>query len=335
MPRTGRLYIPGGYYHLLGRGLEKRSIFEHTVDKLDFLTRFSKLLRRTDSCCLAWALMSNHYHFLVKTGHTPLKKLMAPVLGGFAGAYNRRHDRCGYVFQNRFTSILCEEQGYLLELIRYIHLNPVRAGLVEDLESLGYYPWTGHAGLLGRYRQDWHSTDLTLTYFNPSRRTATGKYMRFMQAGVDSTSAIDLSGGGLVRSYGGWEAIARLRQEHKIRIGDERILGASDFVEKMLQEDEIGVESRSRLLRKGWDLERLISVICNTLNIEQADLLKKARANKLAEAKAVICYWGNDKLGVTTKEIANRLGISQPAVSKWIEKGRKLADNARFTRIID
>lgn len=327
MPRTGRLHIHGGCYHLIGRGLEGRKIFECAVDKRDVLTRFGNLLQRTDCQCLAWALMSNHYHFLVKAGPQPLDKLMAPVLGGFATAFNLRHGRSGYVFQNRFTSILCDEQNYLLELIRYIHLNPIRAGMIEGLKSLARYPWTGHAGLLGRQRQDWHSTDDVLAYFGATRRAATGRYIRFMQAGIDSDDRPDFSGGGLVRSYGGWESVARLRQEHKVRIGDERILGSSEFVESALRQDKIAVESRSRLARKGWDMERLVSEVCKALDITLAELLKKARANKLSRAKAMICFWGSDKLGLTAREMADRLDISQPAVSRWVEKGRELADD--------
>ena len=79
---------------------------------------------------LAWTLMSNHYHFLIRVGVRHLAKLMAPVLGGFAGNYNLRHHRSGYVFQNRFSSILCDEDSYLLQLVRYIHLNPLRAMMI-------------------------------------------------------------------------------------------------------------------------------------------------------------------------------------------------------------
>lgn len=201
MPRTGRLYIPGACYHLIGRGLEKRFIFEHAVDKRDMLARFGIHLRKTGGQCLAWALMSNHYHFLIRAGSNPLGKLMAPVLGGFAGSYNRRYQRTGYVFQNRFTSILCDEENYLLELVRYIHLNPVRAGLVEGVESLGHYPWTGHAGLLNRYCQDWHSTDDVLSRFAADRRKAVRKYVEFIQAGIRSTDSGEFLMEGLVRSH--------------------------------------------------------------------------------------------------------------------------------------
>ena len=111
----------------MGRGLERRFIFNTNADKKDFLIRFGENLTPVGARCLARALMSNHYHFLIQVSEAPLTKLMAPVLGGSAGNYNRRHNRCGYVFQNRYKSILIDADAYLLELVRYIHLNPVRA----------------------------------------------------------------------------------------------------------------------------------------------------------------------------------------------------------------
>ncbi|MFT4863063.1 MAG: putative transposase [Pseudohongiellaceae bacterium] len=97
---------------------------------------------------------------------------MAGVLGGFAGEYNHRHKRSGYVFQNRFASTLCDESQYLLELVRYIHLNPLRANILEDLSALSNYPWTGHAGTLGRHLQEWHCVEEVLSRFGEKRREA-------------------------------------------------------------------------------------------------------------------------------------------------------------------
>ena len=130
----GRLHVPGGCYHVIGRGLERRYIFGEDTDKLDFLARLGKNLAHSQAQCLAWAIMSNHYHLLVRVSNRPLSRLMAPLLGGYAGSYNRRHRRSGYVFQNRYESILCDEESYLLELIRYIHLNRERneARLLES-----------------------------------------------------------------------------------------------------------------------------------------------------------------------------------------------------------
>jgi len=334
MPRRGRLHIPGGCYHVIGRGLERRYIFADAADKRDFLSRFGLNIQASGSQCLAWALMSNHYHFLIRAGSQPLGKLMSPVLGGFAGNYNRRHNRCGYVFQNRFSSILCDEDNYLLELVRYIHLNPVRANMVDGLKQLSKYPWTGHAGLIGKQRQNWHAIDEVLCQFGTSTSHARKKYLKFIQDGLGAQEEMKLSGGGLVRSYGGWEAVERLRKEHIICIGDERILGDSDFVERVLREDELAIESKSRLDRDGWDLEKLIQHVCDRYELEECDILGRSRENSVSTAKTLICYLGNASLGIKSTTIARRLGISQPAVSKWISKGEKASEGEYWMRLL-
>jgi putative transposase len=335
MPRRGRLHIPGACYHVIGRGLERRYIFEDSEDKRDFLARFGNNLLLTGSQCLAWAIMSNHYHLLVRAGAQPLAKLMAPVLGGFAGNYNRRHRRSGYVFQNRFASILCDEESYLLELVRYIHLNPMRARLIDNLPELCKYPWTGHAGIMGKHRQKSHCGEEVLAHFGTTWRSARMSYIDFMQAGLAATNGIGLSGGGLVRSYGGWETIGRLRQEHISCIGDERILGNSSFIEQVLQEDELAIESRSRLALEGWDLNKLLAVVCERCEVAQSDLLQRSREDSASRAKAMICYLGTVKLGLLSKEIAKKLAISRPAVSKWISKGREIGQEDDWIDIFD
>ena len=118
MPRLGGLHIPGGCYHVMGRGLERRRVFASDVDKEDFLTRLASSLASSQAECLAWSLMSNRYHLLIRVGSQPLNRLMSPLLGGYAGGYNRRHGRSGYVFQNRYKSILCDADSYLLQLVR-------------------------------------------------------------------------------------------------------------------------------------------------------------------------------------------------------------------------
>jgi REP element-mobilizing transposase RayT len=305
--------------------LERRYIFESAMDKKEFLARFGDNLLKVNAQCLAWALMFNHYHFLIRVGVQPLSRLMAPVLGGYAGYYNRRHRRSGYVFQNRFSSILCCEDSYLLELVRYIHLNPLRAKMVESVKELGKYPWTGHAGVLGRYQQQWHGVNEVLTHFGERRTQARKKYLEFVQAGVDGSRKTTLSGGGLVRSYGGWESVQFLRREHILCVGDERILGESNFVEQVLNEDELSVESKSRLHHEGWTLDRLIAWVCEHCDVQPPELYKRSRENPASKAKALICYLGVEKLGLTSAEIARHLKVSRPAISKWLSKGRALS----------
>lgn len=265
--------------------------------------------------------MSNHYHLLIRVGSTPLAKLMSPLLGGYAGYYNRRHRRSGYVFQNRYKSILCDADHYLLKLVRYIHLNPLRAAMVADITALENYPWTGHAGIMGKYRQRWQSVHEILGLFGTGLASARVRYLDFLNEGLAVNENTNLSGGGLIRSHRGWETISQIRKEHVFCIGDERILGGSGFVERALAEDELSVLEKSRRRRQGWNLNKLIIKVCHYCDIREDQLLVKARANKLSRAKSLICYWGTQELGLSSCNIADRLKISQPAVSRWIRQG--------------
>lgn len=150
MPRQPRLDSPGLLQHVMARGIEGREIFKDDQDRTSFLDRFATILDETQTQCYAWALIPNHFHLLLRTGPTPLSKVMRRLMTGYAVTFNKRHKRSGHLFQNRYKSIVCEEDPYLLELIRYIHLNPVRAGLVKDLKELDKYPWCGHATILGK-----------------------------------------------------------------------------------------------------------------------------------------------------------------------------------------
>jgi REP element-mobilizing transposase RayT len=322
MPRQGRLHIDGGYYHVMGRGLERRHIFSGVDDKTDFLERLGTGLEQTDSECLAFAVMSNHYHLLIRVSSAPLSHLMSKLLSGYATHYNHRNKRSGYVFQNRFKSILCDADNYLLELIRYIHLNPVKANLVDSLTKLDRYRWTGHAGIMGKHKQSWHNQKAVLQLFGPQRKQARECYRAFIKAGINNgIYDADLSGGGLVRSYGGWETVRDLRQEHKVRIGDERILGDSDFVTAVLKKDILAINKKTHWQLQGWNLKKLVNIVCDYFEVPPSDLKQRSRQNALSNAKSVICYLSIHELGLSSTEIAKYIVMSQPAISKAAKRG--------------
>jgi REP element-mobilizing transposase RayT len=139
MPRSARLDAPGVLHHIIIRGIERRPIFKDNKDRDNLLNRLSILLPRTKTLCYAWALMPNHAHFLLRSGEAGISYLMRRLLTGYAVYFNRRHDRHGQLFQNRYKSIICQEDAYFRELVRYIHLNPVRAEVVKDLSNLSTY----------------------------------------------------------------------------------------------------------------------------------------------------------------------------------------------------
>jgi len=321
MPRQGRLHVPGGFYHVMGRGLERRNIFSNDEDKIDFLDRLGMGLEQTRCQCLAFAIMSNHYHLLIRVASTPLSQLMSKLLSGFASEYNRRNKRSGYVFQNRFKSILCDADSYLLELIRYIHLNPVKATMLESITELDRYPWTGHAGLMGHHVQAWQERNSVWSLFSPQHTRAVSQYRQFILMGVNSNKTQNLSGGGLVRSYGGWDSVSLLRKEHEVRIGDERILGNSHFVETVLLDDRLNINKKSDWQAKGFDIEALVNAVCAHFSINPLEITHKGRQNTLSIVKSLVCYWGTQELGLSSTEIARYLNVSQPAISKAVKRG--------------
>jgi putative transposase len=155
MPRKTRIDAPGALHHIILKGIERKPIFKDDRDYRNFLGRLGKVLTETSTPCYAWALMPNHVHLLLRTGLYAIATVMRRVLTGYAQQFNRRHKRHGHLFQNRYKSFLCEENPYLLELVRYIHLNPFRGGLVRDLEDLAGWARCGHSVLMGRLKHEW------------------------------------------------------------------------------------------------------------------------------------------------------------------------------------
>lgn len=218
------------------RGIEGNHIFRDEEDRKGFIDRVRSLVKETGPRILAWSLMDNHVHLLIVSGPGGLSTFMRRLLTGYASGFNRRHRRFGHLFQNRYKSIICDLDLYLMELVRYIHLNPLRAGLVKNLEELENYPWCGHGLLTGRLRNDWQEKDFVLGFFGTKGRKAVRAYREFVEAGKDVGQRPELVGGGLIRSMGGWSKVLSLRQTGEREAYDERILGDGDFVQAILKE---------------------------------------------------------------------------------------------------
>jgi REP-associated tyrosine transposase len=236
MPRQPRLDAPEILHHVMVRGLERRVLFRDDTDRADFVARLARLAEQGALTVYAWALLPNHAHLLVRTGQRPLPRSMRSLLTGYAGAFNRRHHRVGHLFQNRYKSIVVEEAPYLLELVRYLHLNPLRAQVVPDLRALARYPWTGHSALLGRVPRPWQDTPTILAQFGPRPRRARAAYQAFVQEWSAHGRRPELVGGGLIRSRGGWAQVLALRRQGSPEAADARILGRGALVAGLLAE---------------------------------------------------------------------------------------------------
>ena len=240
MPRGPRLDAPGvlpareaGKHHVMVRGIERRAIFRDARDRADFVDRVAALAAAKGWAVVAWALLPNHAHLLVRSGRRPLAAAMRSLLTGYAGGFNRRHKRHGHLFQNRYKSVVVEDEPSRLELARSIHLNPLRAGLVRDLTALDRDRWTGHRAVLGRVQRPWQGGDEILGQFGTQAGPARRQYRAFVAAGVRQGRRPELQGGGLKRSAGGWEGLRELRRGRERWAFDERILGSGAFVAQL------------------------------------------------------------------------------------------------------
>ncbi len=234
MPRGARLDTPGALHHVMVRGIEHTAIVFDDEDRLDFLNRIDKASDKTGTVIYAWALMTNHAHLLLRSGLEGLPTFMRKVLTGYSVSFNKRHHRVGHLFQNRYKSILCEEEPYFVKLVSYIHLNPLRAGLVASLEELERYPWSGHAAIMGLGEHKWQDTEYVLQQFGRTTEAAREAYVEFVLDQMQLGRQPKLTGGGLVRSAGGWSEVLSMRKRGEREFSDERILGSGEFVEEVL-----------------------------------------------------------------------------------------------------
>ncbi|MFH1287553.1 MAG: transposase [bacterium] len=333
MPRSRRLNLPGCIYHVMSRGIEKRKIFRDNFDCTEFLDRLSSGIKETGCQCLAWVLMPNHFHLLIRTGKDSLTDLMRKLLTGYAIYFNRRHKRQGYLYQNRYKSILCQEDKYLLELVRYIHLNPLRANIVKSVLELNNYQWSGHSVLIGGSKKDWQETGEILGIFNKKRKIAINRYVEFINDGIGVGKREDLTGGGLRRSAGGWEGVELLKRDKIFWRGDERMLGDADFVDEVLKAHEEELKEGERLKQKGWNLEKIVKEVCGQLGVNRKDLKNKSRNNKLALAKQLISYYAYIGLKISGAELLKLFNIKRSSLSVLIKKGKIYAEKNNYKLI--
>ncbi len=317
MPRQARLDAPDTLHHVMVRGIERTTIFRDDRDRADFVARLARVAEQGALTIYAWALLPNHAHLLVRTGTRPLARSMRSLLTGYAGAFNRRHKRVGHLFQNRYKSIVVEEEPYLLELVRYLHLNPLRAPVVPTLRALDRYAWTGHSALLGTVSRPWQDTRTILRQFGPTLPRAQRAYRSFVGAGISQGRRPEFQGGGLRRSLGGWAAVATLRRGREAYAGDERILGGPAFVDQLRREAETAHPARARRLA----LATLVDRVCAHVGIAPDALQGGGRTPVVSRARAGIAYLWVECLGHPGRPLAPVLGLHPAVVYQAARRG--------------
>jgi REP element-mobilizing transposase RayT len=314
------LDAPGTLHHVIVRGIEKRRIVNDVADRKNFVKRLAELSAGTKTAIYAWALMTNHAHILLRSSQMGLSGFMRRLLTGYAVSYNRRHRRWGYLFQNRYKSIVCDEDAYFTELVRYIHLNPLRAKLVKSLAQLDRYRWSGHGVLMGIIKNDWQDCDYVLKYFGQKEGAAKKAYRNYVKKAIDEGRRPELVGGGLIRSLGGWSAVKAMRRSGDRELSDDRILGSGDFVERIIKEAEAKIKYQLPLKEHHQKIDEFIAQICKSENVTMAELKAGSRRKEVSGVRARIAIGLVKRHGVSLAEVARRVGVSTSGVAKILKR---------------
>lgn len=318
MPRQARIDVPGCLYHVIARGMERGKIFIDNDDYADFLSRLEKKLDQTGSTCYAFSLLPNHFHLLILRGHRPLAELMRRLLTGYAVHFNRKHKRAGHLFQNRYKAILCEMDSYFLELVAYIHLNPLRAGVVKGLDELRGYRWCGHSVIMNQRKAGFLlAKDEVLKWFGDEARGARKRYESYIAERGNKFKPGDLSGGGLVRSLGRLPTKGDFRGAGDGEAFDERVLGQGDFVMSVLRQADNRPQFRATLD------EAMKQAVKNT-GIEAEDILSSSRVRKVVRARALYCFLAKERCEASGTQLMKQLKLTSGAISHLVSQGREI-----------
>ena len=282
MARRLRLHVPGGFYHVTLRGNHRQPIFFSDDDR-ELLDRLvARALEHRGARLHAYCWMTNHVHLLVQVAEAPLGRLMLQIASPYARKVQATLDTTGHFFERRHHAVLVDADDYLLTLVRYVHNNPVRAGLVADAAA---YPWSSHLDYLGARRRSWVTTDHVLQRLSRRNRWATAKYR-----GLMSRADEDRWG------YGTLVPHPRVPQ----------ILGSDDFVCRVLGECS-GFSSRD-------SLDELLRRCCERFQVTEELLASPARARRLGPARAWLAHHARAARAASTCEVARRLGRSEGAI---------------------
>ena len=297
MPRRMRLDGPAVAHHVWIHGLGSSALFFCVDDYQDFVDRLSRLCAECGARLFAWVLMGNHIHLVVQTSTGALSRLMQRLNTGFAIRFNRRNGRRGYVMMDRFQSRIVEGDADLINLVRYVHCNPLAAGMVESLEALGAYPWSGHGALIGRRPAlPFEAVAETLSLFDDDPGRARAALLSWM-ARTDLPDPMQPGTAAAVAPEA--KPLAQLSREPR------------------------------------GDFEGLLRAACARYSLGRDELSSGSKQARIARARAAVAYVAVIRLGERGATVARALGVSRAAVSAALDRGRRAADEDGLSTVVD
>ena len=305
---------PGTFHHVMSRSMDGRDVFSDVKNQQYFISRLKLLIEKEDLKIHAWVLMSNHFHLLVEPVGASLSESMQKLLTGFAMYFNKKNDRRGHVFQGRFRSILIEKEEYLLELVRYIHLNPLRAGIVKDMNELNHYYPNGHVHITGVCCFPWQETELLESEFSGGRKTWISNYIDYLSDGIHiDTGKMDR--GSYIINREGLKAAENWND--KVQKRSVRISGSEEFAKKIYKKL---YDVRKMKIRNRMEEHRSIESVIHAASVISGiptNILRKARGpRKSSRIRRIIVKILMNDLGISQADTARYLGISSSVVSR-------------------
>ena len=290
MARKPRLEVEGGLYHLITRGVDRRDIFHSPEDYEKFLALVAVQKGKLPFYLYAYCLMTNHLHLLVERMTDDIGRIMHRVLTGYSQYYNRKYGRSGHLLQGRHKAILCQSDPYLTQLVRYIHLNPVRAKMVRKVEN---YPYSSHRAYMGLEPAGIVDVDPVLRVFGPKKAVARERFAKHVAAGM------------------------KLGHLDKLYETQSGVLGSEEFVDSMIHRmgefKPTGTPRSSKITSiDGDDLMEVVAKLCQ---VAPEDLCGKAKGRRLVAARELLVLAGR-RAGLSVKTLADLTGLSVATISR-------------------
>jgi REP element-mobilizing transposase RayT len=275
MPRKPRIHLAGGLYHVILRGNGGQDLFVSPADRSLFYRLLDQGRERFGHRIHGFCLMSNHVHLVIQAGERPLARAMQSLASRYARQFNRQSGRKGHLFQGRYQALIVDSESYLLELVRYVHLNPVRAGLAADPAA---YPWSGHRAYLGEEPLDWLTTEWVLSQFAGRLAGARAAYGAFVAEGLGQGH----------------------RPEFQAGATDDRVLGDDEFLDRLTPEPS-GPRTRP-------DPARLAAAVLADYGLGPRDLAAPGRRRDCVQARGVIGYLASSLGAASLTHLSERFG---------------------------
>ena len=297
MPRKPRIEFPGAFYHVIVRGNHGQVVFHDDQDKKKFLSVLNDYWVKFDFTLYAFVLLDNHVHMLIETQNIPLSKIMQGVNQRYTQYYNLRYKQSGHLFQGRYKAILCQRDSYLLELVSYIHLNPVRAGIIQNPSD---YIWSSHRFYLNNSKSDFINTSFVLSIFSKSSRDARNRYLQFVNNHIGQPHQEDY-------------------------YPHPPILGDDTFIAQL----NLRFEDRNIHFKRSTEqftLEKIAKIVCDTVGVDICVLRERGRSSSISLSRSLFVFMARNYSYSSNNEIARFLE-RDPSLITRLAGNFKVGDN--------